>query len=231
MRFGRMLIDALALTYVGGVEVHGPPFGELAGRIGRDVITLRRVVIDPRYAQPLRVVGVGTHRLLYFAGLDDDAARQRVFVFQHQRQARVVLVGRVELRVSRLIGVVRNLVPLRVEGPEPRPLDRACILRDQRIGPVLGQRIGDVGVGEQTEVILRDAVSFAFGAGVLAAHSRHQAPASEIGRRDGVRRGDVLRVVDREALVVVARPCVVFPVFVQRVVVHVVVGVLGSGPQ
>ena len=226
-----MLVDALALTDVGGVEVHGPPFGELARRIGRDVITLRRVVIDPRYAQSLRVVGVGTHRLLYFAGLDDDAARQRVFVFQHQRQARVVLVGRVELRISCLIGVVRNLEPLRVEGPEPRPLDRTGVLCDQRIGAVLGECIGDVGVGEQTEIILRDAVPFAFGAGVLAAHSRHQAPASEIGRRDAVRRGDVLRVVDRETLVVVARPCVVFQVFVQRVVVHVVVGVLGSGPQ
>ena len=81
-------------------------------------------------------------------------------------------------------------------------------------------------LGKEREIVLPDV--FSRRVGVLAAQSRHEAPASELRRGDGVGRRDVLRVVDREALVVVAHPRVALAVLVERVVVHVVVGVLGA---
>ena len=98
---------------------------------------------------------------------------------------------------------------------------------DQRPSFLLRKGEGDVGVWKEREIILSDA--FSRRVGVFAAQTSHEAPAAELRRGDGVGRRDVLRVVDREALVVVARPCVALEVFVERVVVHVVVGVFGSG--
>ena len=145
----------------------------------------------------------------------------------HQREVHVLLERRVERRVSRLVGVVRNLHPLGVEAPEARPFDGPGVLGDQRPSFLLRKGEGDVGVWKEREIILSDA--FSRRVGVFAAQTSHEAPAAELRRGDGVGRRDVLRVVDREALVVVARPCVALEVSVERVVVHVVVGVFGSG--
>lgn len=137
MFFGAVLVDALPLPDVGEVEVHRPPFGELERCVGREVIVFRRVEVCPRQAQARRVVRVGAYRLLYLVALDRHAAREGVLVLEHQRQADVLLVSRVEFGVSRLVGVVRDLEPLRVEAPEARALDRAGILGDERVGPSL----------------------------------------------------------------------------------------------
>ena len=231
MFFGAVLVDALPLPDVGEVEVHRPPFGELERCVGREVIVFRRVEVGPRQAQARRVVRVGAYRLLYLVALDRHAAREGVLVLEHQRQADVLLVSRVEFGVSRLVGVVRDLEPLRVEAPEARALDRAGILGDERVGPVFGQGIGDVRVGEEAEVVLRDVAALAPGVGVFAPQPCHEAPAPEVGRGDAVSRRDVLRIVDREALVVVAHPRAVLHVFVERVVVHVVVGELDACAQ
>ena len=67
------------------------------------------------------------------------------------------------------------------------------------------------------------------GVGVLAAQAGHEAPAAELRGGDGIRRSDVLGVVDRVALVVVSEPVAALPIFVEGVVVHVVEGVLGPG--
>ena len=169
--------------------------------------------------------------LLDFVGLDRHAARERIFVGQHQGQAYIVFVGGFEFRVARLIGVVRNLHALRIETPEARPSDGAGILADERVGAVAGERIGDAGVGEERKIVLPGAVVLARRAGVFAAQSGHRAPAAEVRRNNAVDRRDMFRVVEPEAVGLVAQPCFGRAVFVERMVAHVVVGVLGSGPQ
>ena len=229
--FGTAGFHALSLADVGGVEVERPPLGRLQRNAGRGVVVFRCVVVDPGDLQQVGVVGIGLHRLLDFVGLDDHAARERIFVGQHERQTYVVLERRVEFGIARLVGVVRNLHALRVEAPEARPFDRAGILRDERVGAVLGEGIGDVGIGKEREVVLPHGAVFAPGAGVFAAQTRHGAPAAQIGLDDAVGCGDLLGVVEAEAVGVVAQPCSGRAIFVERVVVHDVAGVFGARAQ
>ena len=228
---GGRAVEPLAAPHVGGADVERHPLGGPEGEVGREVVGLRVVVVDPQRAEHVGVVGVGGDRLVDFVALERRARRERVFVREHQREAHVVGVGRDEVRIADLVGVVGDLHAPRREVPEAGALDRAGILRDERVGAVVGQRVGEVGVGEEREVLLSRLAAAAAGGGVFAADARHEAPASEVGRCDAVERRDVFHVVVGVALGVVAQPLLAAQPLVEGVVAHVVVGVLGAGLQ
>ena len=156
---GAVLFDALTVAHVGEVGVQLPPFRGLERQIDRDVIVFGAVVVDPCQLQQVGILRVGLYRLLNLAADELHAGREGVFVGGHQREVHVLLERRVERRVSRLVGVVRNLHPLGVEAPEARPFDGPGVLGDQRPSFLLRKGEGDVGVWKEREIILSDAFS------------------------------------------------------------------------
>ena len=224
-----MAREAHAVVDVVGVEVERPPLGELERQACGQVVARRAVVVEPEDAQHVGILGVGNHVLVDFVVDDADAGRQRVLVGEHRREAHVARVAGEQVGVARLVGVVRNLRAVGHERPEARAADGPRILRHERVGSVAAQRVGDVGVGEEAEVVLLDAVAPPVGAGVLAAQPRRDAPAAELGRHDAVGGSDVFGVVDAETLVVVAHPLLLLEVLVEGVVAGVVARILGAG--
>ena len=170
--FGAVLLDALTVAHVGEVGVQLPPFRGLERQIDRDVIVFGAVVVDPCQLQQVGILRVGLYRLLNLAADELHAGREGVFVGGHQREVHVLLERRVERRVSRLVGVVRNLHPLGVEAPEARPFDGPGVLGDQRPSFLLRKGEGDVGVWKEREIILSDA--FSRRVGVFAAQTSHE---------------------------------------------------------
>ena len=169
-----MAREAHAVVDVVGVEVERPPLGELERKACGQVVARRAVVVEPEDAQHVGILGVGNHVLVDFVVDDADAGRQRVLVGEHRREAHVARVAGEQVGVARLVGVVRNLRAVGHERPEARAADGPRILRHQRVGSVAAQRVGDVGVGEEAEVVLLDAVAPPVGAGVLAAQPRRR---------------------------------------------------------
>ena len=214
---------------IGQVGVGLPPLRELQRGVQIDIILLRVLVVDVVDIDDVRVIRVGHEVLLNLIRLERYTGREGIFVPRHIRQVDAVRKRGVEQRVTRLIGVVRNLLSLGVELPERGARNLAGILTDEHMLALLVEFVRQVQVREEREVILAELRAVALGAGVFATQTRHKTPAVEITTHNAIGGRNLLVVVDQEALALVFKPYVLLLILEQGIRLHAVVGVFSAG--
>ena len=226
---GGINCHALFPRDVGQVGVGLPPLRELQRGVQIDIILLRVLVVDVVDIDDVRVIRVGHEVLLNLIRLERYTGREGIFVPCNIRQVDAVRKRGVEQRISRLIGVVRNLLSLGVKLPERGARNFTGILADEHMLALLVEFVRQVQVREEREVILAELRAVALGAGIFATQTRHKPPAVEIAAHNAIGGRNLLVVVNQEALALVFKPCVLLLILEQGIRLHPVVGVFSAG--